>query len=76
MESSAGRAEDSRYGSEWLVRMSRLLDPIIVDSSTLRYRKNFVCVEPGHARGFIALKPQETWIGQQVISVVNERNEG
>jgi len=31
--------------------------------------KNYVCVEPGHARGFIALEPQTTWIGQQVISV-------
>jgi len=31
--------------------------------------KNYVCVEPGHARGFIALEPQATWIGEQAISV-------
>jgi len=36
--------------------------------------KNYVCVEPGHARGFIALEPRATWIGQQAISVANEQN--
>jgi len=34
--------------------------------------KSYVCVEPGHVRGFIALEPQTTWIGQQVISVPKE----
>jgi len=31
--------------------------------------KSYVCVEPGHVRGFVALEPQTSWIGQQVISV-------
>lgn len=38
----------------------------------LHHRKRYVCVEPGHVRGFVALEPQTTWIGQQVISVGKE----
>ncbi|KAJ6509545.1 galactose mutarotase-like protein [Mycena vitilis] len=32
--------------------------------------KNFVCCEPGHVRGFVQLKPEETWTGKQVLSVI------
>lgn len=31
---------------------------------------NYVCVEPGHVRGFIELQPGKRWIGQQVMTVV------
>ena len=72
MESSAGRAEDRRYGGEWLVRISRFLESGWSLTFTLHYRKNYVCVEPGYVRGFVSLEPQTTWIGQQVISVVKE----
>lgn len=30
----------------------------------------FVCVEPGYVRGFKQLAPGETWIGQQVLSLL------
>ncbi|CAA7265791.1 unnamed protein product [Cyclocybe aegerita] len=32
--------------------------------------KKYVCVEPGYVRGFVSLEPGETWIGQQVITVL------
>jgi len=32
--------------------------------------ERFVCVEPGYVRGFKRLNPGETWVGQQVLSVV------
>ncbi|KAI0275057.1 galactose mutarotase-like protein [Gloeopeniophorella convolvens] len=32
--------------------------------------ERFVCVEPGYVRGFKKLGPGETWVGQQVLSVV------
>ncbi|KAI0793497.1 galactose mutarotase-like protein [Abortiporus biennis] len=31
--------------------------------------ERYVCVEPGHVRGFVSLATGETWIGQQVITV-------
>lgn len=34
-------------------------------------RERFVCVEPGHVRGFATIEPGKTWIGQQVISVIH-----
>ncbi|KAI6136647.1 galactose mutarotase-like domain-containing protein [Pisolithus sp. B1] len=32
--------------------------------------ERFVCVEPGYVRGFVKVEPGETWIGQQVLSVI------
>jgi len=32
--------------------------------------EKYVCVEPGHVRGFVSLSAGETWVGQQVISVI------
>ncbi|KAF9489634.1 galactose mutarotase-like protein [Pleurotus eryngii] len=29
---------------------------------------HYVCVEPGHVRGFFSLEPGQTWIGQQTIT--------
>ena len=49
------------------MRISRFLESAC--SRMTSTRKNYVCVEPGHVRGFIALEPQTTWIGRQVISV-------
>jgi len=34
--------------------------------------KKYVCVEPGYVRGFVSLEPGKTWIGQQVLSVLQE----
>ncbi|TFK89963.1 galactose mutarotase-like protein [Polyporus arcularius HHB13444] len=31
--------------------------------------EKYVCVEPGHVRGFIKLPAGETWVGQQVLTV-------
>jgi len=33
--------------------------------------EKYVCVEPGYVRGFVQLEPGKTWIGQQVLSVLN-----
>ncbi len=33
-------------------------------------RENFVCVEPGVVRNFIKVNPGESWVGQQVITLV------
>ncbi|KAF9229292.1 galactose mutarotase-like protein [Gyrodon lividus] len=33
--------------------------------------EKYVCVEPGHVRGFAKIEPGKTWIGQQVISVIH-----
>ena len=35
-------------------------------------REHFVCVEPGHVRGFVKLEPGKTWIGQQVLTVIHD----
>ncbi|KDR85000.1 hypothetical protein GALMADRAFT_233547 [Galerina marginata CBS 339.88] len=34
--------------------------------------KKYVCVEPGHVKGFVNLEPQKHWIGQQVITVIQD----
>lgn len=34
--------------------------------------ERFVCVEPGYVRGFAKAEPGKTWIGQQVLSVIQE----
>jgi len=34
--------------------------------------KNYICVEPGFVRGFVKLNAGERWIGQQVLSVMDE----
>jgi len=34
--------------------------------------ERFVCVEPGHVKGFVRLGPGETWIGQQVLTVTSD----
>ncbi|PFH54485.1 hypothetical protein AMATHDRAFT_135247 [Amanita thiersii Skay4041] len=34
--------------------------------------EKYVCVEPGFVRGFVQLGPGERWIGQQVITVIDE----
>lgn len=34
------------------------------------FRENFVCVEPGVVRGFVKISPGESWVGQQVLTVV------
>ncbi|KAF9481423.1 galactose mutarotase-like protein [Pholiota conissans] len=34
--------------------------------------KHYICVEPGYVRGFKSLEPKETWIGQQILSVIQE----
>lgn len=31
-----------------------------------------MCVEPGHVRGYAAVEAGRTWIGGQVISVVDD----
>jgi len=36
--------------------------------------EKFICVEPGYVRGFVALGSQSTWIGQQVLSVLNDEH--
>jgi len=33
--------------------------------------EKYICVEPGHVLGFASLEAGQSWIGQQVISVVN-----
>ena len=32
-------------------------------------RERYICVEPGHVRGFVQLEAGEKWIGQQVLKV-------
>ncbi|PPQ80796.1 hypothetical protein CVT25_001921 [Psilocybe cyanescens] len=34
--------------------------------------KNYICVEPGYVRGFEKLGPQKAWIGQQVLTVIQD----
>jgi len=34
--------------------------------------KKYVCVEPGYVKGFVKLEPQKHWIGQQVITVIQD----
>jgi len=34
--------------------------------------KDYICVEPGFVRGFVKLHPGERWIGQQVLSIMDE----
>ena len=34
-------------------------------------RERYVCVEPGHVEGFVGLEAGETWIGRQVLSVLD-----
>jgi len=34
--------------------------------------ERYVCLEPGHVRGFAKIEPGKTWIGQQVLSVIHE----
>jgi len=34
--------------------------------------KKYVCVEPGYVKGFVNLEPQKHWIGQQVITVIQD----
>ncbi|EPQ60813.1 galactose mutarotase-like protein [Gloeophyllum trabeum ATCC 11539] len=34
--------------------------------------ERFVCVEPGYVRGFARVNPGETWVGQQVLTVLHE----
>lgn len=31
--------------------------------------EKYVCVEPGHVKGYVRLPPKEEWIGQQVITI-------
>ncbi|KAF8078613.1 galactose mutarotase-like domain-containing protein [Lyophyllum atratum] len=33
--------------------------------------ERYVCVEPGYVRGFVKLEPGKTWIGQQVLTVMD-----
>ncbi|KAG6381180.1 galactose mutarotase-like domain-containing protein [Boletus reticuloceps] len=35
-------------------------------------RERYVCVEPGHVRGYVKLEPGQTWIGRQLLRVVME----
>ncbi|KAH9946620.1 galactose mutarotase-like protein [Amylocystis lapponica] len=44
--------------------------PTINDLEDKGWEK-YLCVEPGHVRGFVSLEGGQTWVGQQVISVVN-----
>jgi glucose-6-phosphate 1-epimerase len=32
-------------------------------------------VEPGYVRGFVKLEPGKTWIGQQVLSVIQAKRQ-
>jgi len=34
--------------------------------------ERYVCVEPGHVKGFLKVEPGCTWIGQQTLSVIHE----
>ncbi|KAF8203650.1 galactose mutarotase-like domain-containing protein [Pholiota molesta] len=34
--------------------------------------KHYVCVEPGYVRGFVSLEPGKAWIGQQVLTVLQD----
>ncbi|KAH0838308.1 galactose mutarotase-like protein [Lanmaoa asiatica] len=34
--------------------------------------EKYVCIEPGHVRGYLKVEPGRTWIGQQVISVIHD----
>ncbi|TFK41147.1 galactose mutarotase-like domain-containing protein [Crucibulum laeve] len=34
--------------------------------------EKYICVEPGYVRGFIQLEPGKKWVGQQVISVIQD----
>ncbi|KAF8140254.1 galactose mutarotase-like domain-containing protein [Boletus edulis] len=34
--------------------------------------ERYVCVEPGHVRGYVKLEPGRTWVGRQVLRVAME----
>lgn len=35
-------------------------------------RERYVCVEPGHVRGYARVEPGRKWNGGQVLSVVHD----
>lgn len=37
--------------------------------------RSYVCVEPGHAIGFINLPGGETWVGKQVLTMTGEEKQ-
>jgi len=43
---------------------------LIVAYSTRNSRERYVCVEPGHVRGFAKISPGRKWSGQQILTVI------
>jgi glucose-6-phosphate 1-epimerase len=35
-------------------------------------RERYICVEPGHVRGFAKIEPGLTWSGKQKLEVIHE----
>lgn len=55
----------------WKIEDGERRNFFFMNSLTMPFsRERYVCVEPGHVRGYIKLEPGKTWIGQQVLSVI------
>lgn len=63
---NAAKMADMEKGGWFVKESSTFLD---VDSRPSYFRERFVCVEPGHVRGFIFLPAGEKWEGRQVLTV-------
>ena len=70
-QAEAGAKIGDMEAGGWCVRSITLagflLNPIF-------RRERYVCLEPGHVRGFLELPAGETWIGQQVITVADSQS--
>jgi hypothetical protein len=61
------------------IRLAGQLLPVNSDSALGFSRERFVCVEPGHVRGFRELEPGKIWSAEQVLSIIHDeipRNSG
>lgn len=47
------------------------LVPLAILTYLCHYRERYICVEPGFVRGFAIAEPGSTWVGQQVITVID-----
>ncbi|KAG9314369.1 galactose mutarotase-like domain-containing protein [Chiua virens] len=81
-ENAAQKYEVTWPGGGVEIKVEGLKDVVVWNPQEVAGRKmsdmeeggweRYVCVEPGHVRGFAKVEPGRTWIGQQVISVIHE----
>lgn len=60
---------DMEPGGWWV---SHAIILFVCEGLEIVCRERYVCVEPGYVRGFVKLPPGQTWMGQQVLTVIQE----